>query len=178
MWLSLIKSSEGLNQNFSTKSQNRIGFKFGFCICLSVWIITFVSDIGLQWNWWLWNTNKIFNKYVRNRFSLIQTFTMLKLSRNKRPQFLPNLESFSYLDWSFNLLLRQEDSRDDFYGIPRASRTFVLPINKPLSFKRRCAWCLGLCFALDKILLGGLTSWRGEEHGRRPSQHYDERLNS
>jgi hypothetical protein len=30
MWLSLIKSSEGLNQNFSTKSQNRIGFKFGF----------------------------------------------------------------------------------------------------------------------------------------------------
>jgi hypothetical protein len=41
MWLSLIKSSEGLNQNFSTKSQNQIGFKFGFCTCLSVLIITF-----------------------------------------------------------------------------------------------------------------------------------------
>jgi len=48
MWLSLIKSSEGLNRNFSTKSQNRIGFKFGFGICLSIWIITFASDIGLQ----------------------------------------------------------------------------------------------------------------------------------
>jgi hypothetical protein len=77
MWLSLIKSSEGLNQNFSTKSQNRIGFKFGFCICLSVWIITFASYIGLQLNWWCWKANKIFNKYVRNSFSLIRTFTML-----------------------------------------------------------------------------------------------------
>jgi hypothetical protein len=48
MWLSLIKSSEGLNQNFSTKSQNQIGFKFGLCIYLSVWIITFASDTGLQ----------------------------------------------------------------------------------------------------------------------------------
>jgi len=164
MWLSLIKSSEGLNRNFSTKSQNRIGFKFGFCTCLSVWIITFVSDIILQWNWWCWKANKILNKYVRNNFSLFRKFTMLKFPRNKRPQFLPNLESFSYLDWSFNLLLGQEDSRD--------------PINKLLSFKRRCAWCLGLCLALDKILLGGLTSWRGEEHGRRSSQHHDERLNS
>jgi hypothetical protein len=178
MWLSLIKSSEGLNRNFSTKSQNRIGFKFGFCTCLSVWIITFVSDIILQWNWWCWKANKILNKYVRNNFSLFRKFTMLKFPRNKRPQFLPNLESFSYLDWSFNLLLGQEDSRDDFSGIPTASRTCVLPINKLLSFKRRCAWCLGLCLALDKILLGGLTSWRGEEHGRRSSQHHDERLNS
>jgi hypothetical protein len=180
MWLS-IKSSEGLIRNFSTKSQNRIGFKFGFCICLSVLIITFASDIGLQWNWWLWNANKIFNKYVRNIFSLIWKFTMLKLPRNKRPQFLLNLESFSYLDWSFNLLLGQEDSRDDFSGIPRASRTCVLPINRPLSFKRRCAWCLVLGLVLrfrQKILLGGLTSWRGEEHDRKPSQHYDERLNS
>jgi hypothetical protein len=41
MWLSLIKSNEGLNRNFSTKSQNRIGFKFGLCTCLSVLIITF-----------------------------------------------------------------------------------------------------------------------------------------
>jgi hypothetical protein len=124
-----------LNWNFSTKSQNRIGFKFGFCICLSVWIITFASDIGLQWNWWRWKANK----YVINSVSLIWTFTILKLSRNKSPQFLPNLESFSYLDWNFNLLLGQEDSRDDFSGIPRASRTCVLPINRPLSFKRRCA---------------------------------------
>jgi hypothetical protein len=30
----------------------------------------------------------------------------------------------------------------------------------------------------QKILLGGLTSGRGEEHGRRPSQYHDERLNS
>jgi hypothetical protein len=142
MWLSLIKSSEWLNRNFSTKSQNRIGFKFGFCICLSVWIITFSLDIRLQWNWWRWKANKIFKKYVRNSFSLIRTFTMLKFPRNKRLQFLPNLESFSYLDWSFNLLLGQEDSRDDFSGISRASRTCVLPINRPLSFKRRVlgAW--------------------------------------
>jgi hypothetical protein len=48
MLLSLIKSREGLNQNFSTKSQNRIGFKFGFCTCLCFFIITFGSDIGLQ----------------------------------------------------------------------------------------------------------------------------------
>jgi hypothetical protein len=41
MWLNLIKSREWLNQNFSNKSQNRIGFKYGFCICLSVLIITF-----------------------------------------------------------------------------------------------------------------------------------------
>jgi hypothetical protein len=144
MWLSLIKSSEGLNRNFSTKSQNRIGFKFEFCICLSVWIITFASHIGFQLNWCRWKANKIFNKYARNIFSLIRKFTMLKLSRNKRPQFLPNLESFSYLDWSFNLLLGQEDSRDDVSGIPRASRTCVLPINRPLNFKRRCAWYLVL----------------------------------
>jgi hypothetical protein len=46
MWLSLIKSSEGLNRNLSNKSQNRIGFKFGLCTYLSVWIITFsqISD--------------------------------------------------------------------------------------------------------------------------------------
>jgi hypothetical protein len=48
IWLSLIKSSEGLNRNFSTKSPNRIGFKFGFCACLSVLMITFGSDIGLH----------------------------------------------------------------------------------------------------------------------------------
>jgi hypothetical protein len=48
MWLSLIKSREGLNRTFSIKSQNRIGFKFGFCTYLSVLIITFDLDIGLQ----------------------------------------------------------------------------------------------------------------------------------
>jgi hypothetical protein len=48
MWSSLIKSSEELNRNFSTKSQNRIGFKFGFCTSLNVLIITFGSDIELQ----------------------------------------------------------------------------------------------------------------------------------
>jgi hypothetical protein len=48
MWLSLIKLNEGLNWNFSTKSQNRIEFKFGLCTCYSVLIITFGSDIGLQ----------------------------------------------------------------------------------------------------------------------------------
>jgi len=45
MWLSLIKSSEGLNLNFSNKSQNQIGFKFGFGTSLGVFIITFCSDI-------------------------------------------------------------------------------------------------------------------------------------
>jgi hypothetical protein len=78
------------------------------------------------------------------------------------------------LDWSFNLLLGQEDSRDDFSGITRASRPLLISINRPLSFKRRV---LVLSFR-QKILLGGLTSWRGEEHGKKPSQHHDERLNS
>jgi hypothetical protein len=176
MWLSLIKSSERLNQNLSNKSQNRIGFKFGFCICHSVLIITFDSDIGLQWNLWSWKDNEKLNKYVRNSFSLIRKFTMPKSPRNKRPQFLTNLESFCYLDWSFNLILRQEDSRDDFSGISRASRPLLVPINRPLSFKRSVL-VLVLNFR-QKILLGGLTSWRGEDHGRRPSQHHDEQLNS
>jgi hypothetical protein len=46
MWLSLIKSREGLNQNFSNKSQNRIGFKFGFYTYLSVqsYISSQISD--------------------------------------------------------------------------------------------------------------------------------------
>jgi hypothetical protein len=144
MWLSLIKSSEGLNRNFSTKSQNRIGFKFGFCTCLSVLIITFFSEIRFQYNWWPWKDNKQFNKYVWNSFSLILRFTLPKLPRNKRPQFWTNLESFSYLDWSFNLLLGQEDSRDNFFGIPRASRPLLVSINRPQSFKRRCA-CVCAC---------------------------------
>jgi len=146
MWLSLVKSSEWLNQNFSTKSQNRIGFKFGFCTCLSVWIITFASYIWLQWNLWHYKPNKKCNKYIRNSFFPIRTFTMSKSPRNKRPQFWTNLESFSYLDWSFNLLLGQEDSRDDFFGIPRAFRHLLVSINRPLSFKRRCAWaCACAC---------------------------------
>jgi hypothetical protein len=180
MWLSLIKSREGLNRNFSNKSQNRIGFKFGFCICLSVWIITFASDIGLQWNWWCWKANKIFNKYVRNSFSIIRTFTMPKSPRNKRPQLWPNLESFSYLDWSFNLLLGQEDSRDDFSGIPKASRTCVLPINRPLSFKRRCAWCLvlgawGLCLDLDRKFFS--EAWQVEEENTMAGGHPSTTMN-
>jgi hypothetical protein len=139
MWLNLIKSSEWWNWNFSTKSQNRIGFKFGFCTCPSVLIITFDSDIGLQWNWWRWKTNKKWNKYIRNRFSIILKFTMPESHRNKIPQFWMNLESFSYFDWSFNLLLGQEDSRDDFYEIPRASRPLLVSISRPISFKRNCA---------------------------------------
>jgi hypothetical protein len=42
-------------------------------------------------------------------------------------------------------------------------------------------WMFVLVLVLSfrqKILLGGLTSGRGEEHGRRPSQYHDERLNS
>jgi hypothetical protein len=176
MWISLIKSSEGLNRNFSTKCQNRIGFKFGLCIYLSVWIITFSVNIRLQWNWWCWKDNKKWNNYIRNSFSQIRRFTMPKFPHNKRPQFWTNLESFSYLNWSFNLLLGQEDSRDDFSGIPRASKPLLVFINRPLSFKRRV---LGLVLKFrQKIFLDGLTSWRREEHGRRPSQHYDERLNS
>jgi hypothetical protein len=64
MWLSLIKSRKGLTRNFSTKSQNRIGFKFGFCTCLSVLIITFDSDIELQENWWCWKANKKCNTHI------------------------------------------------------------------------------------------------------------------
>jgi hypothetical protein len=144
LWLSSIKSSEWLNWNFTAKSHNRIGFKFGFCICLSVLIITFGSDIGLQENWWRWKANKKLNKYVRNSFSLILLFTMPKSPCNKRPQLWTNLKSFSYLDWSFKLILRQEDSRDDFFGIPRASRPLLVSINRPLSFKRMCA-CVCAC---------------------------------
>jgi hypothetical protein len=44
------------------------------------------------------------------------------------------------LGLKFNLLLGQEDSRDDFSGILRAFRTYVLPINRSLSFKRMGAW--------------------------------------
>jgi hypothetical protein len=139
-WGQNTNTSEGLNRNFSTKSQNRIGFKFGFCTCLSVLIVTFVSYIRLQLNWWSWKENKKWNKYWRNIFFLIMIFTMSKLPHNKRLQFRMNLESFSYLDWSFNLLLGQEDSSDDFYEIPRASRPLLVPINKPLSFKRMCAY--------------------------------------
>jgi len=80
---------------------------------------------------------KKWNKYVRNNFSLIQTFTMPKLPCNKRPQFWTNLESFSYLDWNFNLLLGQEDLRDDFYEIPRASRPLLISINRPLNIEER-----------------------------------------
>jgi hypothetical protein len=137
MWLSLIKSSEWLNRNFSTKSQNRIGFKFGFCTYLSVLIITFGSDIGLQWNWWRWKSSKTFNKYVRHSVSIIRMFTMPKPLCNKRPQFWTNLESFSYLDWSFNLLLRQEDSTDDFSGITRTSRPLLISINRHLNIEER-----------------------------------------
>jgi hypothetical protein len=169
MWLSLIKSSEGLNRNFSTKSQNRIGFKFWFCICLSILIITFGSNIGLQQNWWHWKDNKKCNKYVRNIFSQIRTFTILKSLHNKRPQFWLNLESFSYLDWSFNLLLWQEDSRDDFSRIIRASRTCVLPINRPLNFKRICAWCLGLYLDLDRKFF--LEAWQVEEEKNMAGGH-------
>jgi hypothetical protein len=128
-----------IKSEFLTKSQNRIGFKFGLCTYHSVLIITFGSDIGLQLNWWLWKANKKSNKYVRNSFSLIQMFTMPKFHCNKIPQFWTNLESFSYLDWSFNLILGQEDSKDDFSEIPRASRPLLVSINRLLSFKRRCA---------------------------------------
>jgi len=137
MWLSLIKAREWLNRNFSIKSQNRIGFRFGFCIYLSVLIITFDSDIGFQWNWWRWKYKRKLNKYVRNIFFQIRTFTMSKSSRNKRPQSWTNLESFSYLDWSFNLLLGQGDSREDFSGIPRASRSLIISINRPLNIEER-----------------------------------------
>jgi hypothetical protein len=109
MWLSLIKSRKWLNRNFSNKSQNRIGFKFELCTYLSVLIITFCSNLRLQWNWRRWKDNKKWNKYFWNRFFLIQTFSMPKLPHNKQLQIWTNLESFSYLDWIFNLLLGLRD---------------------------------------------------------------------
>jgi hypothetical protein len=60
--------------------------------------------------------------------------------------------------------------KSNFSGIPRASRTCVPPINRPLSFKRRCAWCLvlglgtwclGLCFDLNKKFFS--EAWQVEE---------------
>jgi hypothetical protein len=64
-------------------------------------------------------------------------FTMPKSPRNKTPQFWTNLESFSYLDWSFNSLLGQEDSRDDFSGIIKAFRPLLISINRPLNIEER-----------------------------------------
>jgi hypothetical protein len=135
MWLSLIKSSEWLNRNFSTRSQNRIGFKFGFCTCLGVLIITFYSDIRLQWNWWRWKDNKKWNKYVRNRFFLIWKYTMPKSPRNSGRiwnHFPTWIEvSISYLD--------KKTRETFFFGIPRASSPLLVSINKLISFKGRCA---------------------------------------
>jgi len=76
------------------------------------------------------------------------------------------LESFSYLDWSFNLLLGQEDSRDDFSEIARAFMPLLISINRPLNIEKRHCY-------LEQIQRK--TSWRLEElkrsnHGRRPSQ--------
>jgi uncharacterized membrane-anchored protein YitT (DUF2179 family) len=83
MWLSLIKSREWLNRNFSNKSQNWIGFKFGFYTCLSVLIIPFCLSLGLQWNWWRWKATEKYNKYIRNSIFLFRNFSVPKLSRNK-----------------------------------------------------------------------------------------------
>jgi len=62
---------------------------------------------------------------------------MPKFPFNKRPQFWTNLESFSYFDWNFNLLLGQEDSRDDFSEITRASRPLLISINMPINIEER-----------------------------------------
>jgi len=109
IWLSLIKSRKWLNQNFSNLSQNRIGFKFRFWTHFSILIMTFCSSIIFQWNLFLWKANTKWNKYVKNMFFLIRTFTMPTLPLNKRPQIWTNLESFSYLDWIFSLLLGLRD---------------------------------------------------------------------
>jgi hypothetical protein len=76
--------------------------------------------------------------------------------------------SISYLD--------KKTQETIFFGISRASRPLLVSINRPISFKRNVL-VLVLSFR-HKILLIGLTSWRGEEHGRKSSQHHDERLNS
>jgi len=101
MWLSLIKSREWLNQNFSNTSQNRIGFKFRFCTCLNVLIISFCSNIGFPWNWWYSKVIKKLNKYIRNSFFQIRTFTMLKSPWSKILQIWTNLESFFLLELNF-----------------------------------------------------------------------------
>jgi hypothetical protein len=64
--------------------------------------------------------------------------------------------SISYLD--------KKTQETIFSGIPMASRTCVLPINRPLSFKRRCAWCLGLGLVLS---FRQNSSWRLDKLKRR-----------
>jgi hypothetical protein len=64
-------------------------------------IINLGSSIGLQRNWWGWKAKIKFNKYVRNIFFLIQTFTMPKLSRNKIPQICTDFGILYLLGWKF-----------------------------------------------------------------------------
>jgi hypothetical protein len=138
MRLSLIKSREGLNQNFSNKSQNRIGFKFGFSTRLSFLIITFCSDLGLQWNWLRWKYNKSVNKYVRNNIFqfgclLCQNHLVIKYHRSGRIwNHFPTWIEFSISTWTKRLSF-------NFPWISRAFRPLIIFINRPLSFKRMCA---------------------------------------
>jgi hypothetical protein len=127
MWLSLIKSIKKLNQNFSNKSQNRIGFKFGFCTRLSILIIIFCSSLRLQWNWWRWKANKICNKYDWFECLLCQNRPAINDRKSGRILFQFELGLLP------NLTMRL---KYDFYEILRAFRACLLPINRPLSFKR------------------------------------------
>jgi hypothetical protein len=109
MWLCSTKSRRGQNQNFFNWSQNRTRLNFRLCICHSIFAITFSSSVILRWIKRYWKANSMYYKSLWNTIFLIQKFDMPKVSHNKRPQIWTNLESFSFLDWVFFLLLKIED---------------------------------------------------------------------
>jgi hypothetical protein len=89
----ITKSANSLLKRFNSKSilnlRKEKSAKFVFFgknpewACLCNLTITFISSIGLWWNWRFWQANRKWNKYVRNVFFLIQMFTMPKFPATK-----------------------------------------------------------------------------------------------
>jgi hypothetical protein len=50
---------------------------------------------------WRWKAKRKLNKYVRNKFFLIRTFTMPKSLRNKRPQICTDFRILLLFGWKF-----------------------------------------------------------------------------
>jgi hypothetical protein len=55
---------------------------------------------------WRWKAKRKINKYVRNRFFLIRTFTMPKSPQNKRPQICTDFRIIFLLGWKFQIRRR------------------------------------------------------------------------
>jgi hypothetical protein len=100
----------------------------------------FFSSIRL---WWRWKVKKKRNKYARNRFFLIQTFTIPKRPAIKNhksvriwnpfPTWIVILEkekTCTYSIWTRRRIY-------DFSRIPRVSRASLIPINRALTFEEK-----------------------------------------